>query len=211
MYESCEAAGSFLGPAGIGGNDEKVVNFTEVDTVDLVGCPRRGGKKNAEEVGRGREVGHIYFVKFLELVVVVLEAVLAGFGELKIVVGPVVGEEGEGGEEGVAISEEEIRARGGDEGRNRLDDRQGASEGGDFGAKYGVMRLVGGLGGADVVHKVVEWRGLVCNCDATMVVGTEGERTRADVRQGWGCGGGGAREGGEKGVDMVRDDGRAGE
>ena len=66
---------------------------------------------------------------------VVLEFALAGFGELKIVVGPVVGEEDEGGEKGIAVSVEQIRARGGDEGRNRLDARQGASEGGDFGAK----------------------------------------------------------------------------
>ena len=65
MHESGETAGSITGPAGIGRDDEQVVNFTKMDAVDLVGSSRRGGKKNAGEVGRGREVGHIYFVDLL--------------------------------------------------------------------------------------------------------------------------------------------------
>jgi hypothetical protein len=65
MNESCETAGSIIGPAGISRDDEQVVNFTKMDAVDLVGSSRRGGKKNAREVGRGREVGHINFVDLL--------------------------------------------------------------------------------------------------------------------------------------------------
>jgi hypothetical protein len=65
MHESCETAGPIAGPAGISRDDEQVVNFTKMDAVDLVGSSRRGGKKNAREVGRGREVGHINFVDLL--------------------------------------------------------------------------------------------------------------------------------------------------